>query len=101
MMDVPEFEDLLGRLGDDLTQWPAAQQHDAAALLHVSEPARAALAEAKLLRLALRAEPTPAPAGLVDRIMRAARQSTPMPAEKPDPGADRDLPRRPRDDGKP
>lgn len=76
-MDVLEFEDLLGRLGDDLTQWPALQQQDAAALLLVSEPARAAMAEAKLLRTALQAGPVAAPAGLVDRIMQKVRQDAP------------------------
>jgi hypothetical protein len=95
MMDVPEFEDLLGRLGDDLTQWPASRQHDAAALLRVSETARAALAEARLLRVALRAEPVPAPAGLIDRIMQKVRSSTK--AEDADVQPDSDLPRRPRE----
>ncbi|CAN5262357.1 hypothetical protein BH11PSE4_BH11PSE4_24840 [soil metagenome] len=101
MMDVPEFEDLLGRLGDDLTRWPASQQRDAADLLRISEPARTALAEAKLLRLALRAEPTPAPAGLVDRIMQAARQSVATPGKQADAAPTQDLSRRPREDEEP
>lgn len=75
MMDLAEFEDLLGRLGEDLARWPAPQQDAAALLLRSSEPARAALAEARRLREALRADPVRAPAGLLDRIMQKARQS--------------------------
>jgi hypothetical protein len=75
MMDDAEFEDLLGRLGDDLAGWPAPQQEAAAVLLRSSEKARAALAEARRLREALRADPVRAPAGLLDRIMQKARQS--------------------------
>lgn len=95
MMDIPEFEDLLDRLGDDLTQWPTPRQQDAAALLCVSEPARAALAEARLLRLALRADPVPAPAGLIDRIMQKARQSAPAEAADATPDRDPTAPKRP------
>src|SRR5665647_2038941 len=40
MMDLAEFEDLLGRLGEDLARWPAPQQEAAAILLRASEPAR-------------------------------------------------------------
>lgn len=98
-MDILQFEDLLGRLGDDLTQWPAPRQQDATDLLRVSEPARTALAAAKLLRLALRTEPVAAPAGLVDRIMQAAKQAAPAPAEKPDAGPDDAHSRRLRDGG--
>ena len=75
MMDVAEFEDLLGRLGDELASWPAPQQDEAAILLLSSEPARAALAEARRLREALQAAPVRAPAGLLERILQKARQS--------------------------
>jgi hypothetical protein len=98
MMDVAEFEDLLGRLGDDVTLWPESRQHDAAALLDVSEAARAALAEARLLRSALRAESARAPAGLMDRIMQKVREQT-VPADQPDSSTDSDPQRRPRDGG--
>lgn len=74
-MDIPEFEDLLERLGDDLSTWPADRRDQAASLLRSSEQARAALAEAQQLRNALRSISTPAPAGLVDRIMQKVRQS--------------------------
>ncbi|UZE49964.1 hypothetical protein ONR75_04065 [Rhodopseudomonas sp. P2A-2r] len=75
MMDDAEFEDLLGRLGDDLAQWPAPQQDAAAILLRSSEKARTALAEARRLRAALQSAPVRAPAGLLDRIVQKARQS--------------------------
>jgi hypothetical protein len=74
MMDLPEFEDLLGRLGEDLSTWPAPQHDAANALLGTSEKARHALADAVLLREALRTEPTRAPAGLAERILRRARE---------------------------
>jgi hypothetical protein len=81
-MDIPEFEDLLGRLGDDLSTWPADRCDQATLLLRSSEQARTALAEAQLLRNALRSEPTRAPDGLVDRIMQKVRQSDTAPANK-------------------
>jgi len=80
-MDIPEFEDLLGRLGDDLSTWPADRWDQATSLLRSSEEARAALAEAQSLRSALRSEPTPAPTGLIDRIMQKVRQSENAPAD--------------------
>ncbi|MET0219035.1 MAG: hypothetical protein ABW213_00095 [Tardiphaga sp.] len=97
MMDVAEFEDLLGRLGDDLKLWPENRRNDAVMLLDVSEPARVALAEARLLRSALRAEPVRAPAGLMDRIMQKVRAPA-EPSEQADAGPDRGS-RRPREDG--
>jgi hypothetical protein len=97
MMDVAEFEDLLGRLGDDLTLWPESRRHDAAMLLNVSEPARAALADATLLRSALRAAPVRAPAGLLDRIMRQVTRPV-EPAEPSDAFPDRASPH-PRENG--
>lgn len=70
MMDVSEFEDLLGRHGSDLSNWPKDRQAAAEELLKTSEQARAALAELRQLRSALQSTPVRAPAGLVDRIMR-------------------------------
>ncbi len=74
MMDLPEFEDLLGRHGDDLSTWPESRQQAAATLLGSSEKARDALAEALRLREALQSEPVRAPAGLTDRILSRAKQ---------------------------
>jgi hypothetical protein len=74
-MDVAEFTDLLDRLGEELTAWPAAERDRADILLRNSEQARAALAEARLLREALRSAPVKAPAGLLDRIISKSRQS--------------------------
>jgi hypothetical protein len=81
-MDIPEFEDLLGRLGEDLSSWPADRRDQATSLLRSSEQARAAFAEAQLLRSALQPAPVKAPAGLLDRIMQKARQSDSAPADK-------------------
>ena len=72
-MDVTEFEDLIDRLGDDLTRWPEDRRLAAEALLAVSCAARARHDEAKALRAALAAPPVRAPAGLADRIVAAAR----------------------------
>jgi|SRR4051812_9452880 hypothetical protein len=91
-MDVPEFEDLLGRLGEDLSTWPAPQRAEAEALLLASEPARRAFAEAKALRIALRAPATKAPAGLLDRIMQRARESDREPSKDGQPERDGQTP---------
>jgi hypothetical protein len=73
-MDIPAFEDLLGRLGNELATWPAAQRAQAAELLQNSAQARALLAEAQRLRSALTVPPVRAPAGLLDRIMQQAKK---------------------------
>lgn len=86
-MDVAEFEDLLGRHGENVSLWPDSRRAEAIALLRTSEQARALIADAELLRRALQAEPVRAPEGLVDRIMRKARESdqaAPDRAKKPD-----------------
>lgn len=93
-MDVPEFEDLLGRLGEDLSTWPSPQKAEAEALLLTSEPARRILAEAKAMRAVLRATPVKAPSGLLDRIMQRARQLDSDPTQDGDAGEDRPLPPR-------
>jgi hypothetical protein len=72
MMDVREFEDLLDRLGEDISRWPDAQRQAAADLLSSSPDASALLAQARELREALSAPPVRAPAGLADRIFAAA-----------------------------
>ena len=81
-MDVAEFEDLLGRHGGDLSNWPKDRQAAAAALLQSSKQARAALTEAQRLRSGLQSTPVRAPAGLVDRIMRKVRRSEGNPADE-------------------
>jgi hypothetical protein len=72
-MDVTELEDLIDRLGEDLTRWPEDRRLAAEALLADSSEARALHEEAKALRRALAAPPVRAPAGLADRIVAAAR----------------------------
>jgi hypothetical protein len=82
-MDIPEFEDLLGRLGEDISAWPADRRDQAIALLKSSEQARAALADAQLLRSKLQVAPIRAPVGLLDRIMQKVQQSEAAPLNKP------------------
>ncbi|MGJ4944865.1 hypothetical protein ACQR1W_30175 [Bradyrhizobium sp. HKCCYLS1011] len=82
-MDVREFEDLIDRLGEDLSGWPEAQRQAAVELLASSPEANALLEEARTLRQALSAPPVRAPAGLADRIVAAAgRTKTAAPAEE-------------------
>jgi len=73
-MDVTEFEDLIDRLGDDLTRWPEGRRLAAETLLAASAEAPALLDQAKILRQMLSAPPVRAPIGLTDRIMAAASQ---------------------------
>ena len=71
-MDVGAFEDLIDRLGEDLSLWPEAQRAAALELLASSADARVLYDEARMLRQALAAPPVRAPAGLADRIVAAA-----------------------------
>jgi hypothetical protein len=71
-MDVSEFEDLIDRLGEDLTGWPEDRRLAAEAVLANSSEARARHEEAKTLRAALAAPPVRAPPGLANRIVAAA-----------------------------
>jgi hypothetical protein len=85
-MDIEEFEDLVDRLGDDLSKWPEAAREVGERLLANSPAAREIMEEAALVRQAFsqgRAEP--APAGLADRIvLRAmAHRAPPRPAREP------------------
>ncbi len=73
-MDVSEFEDLIDRLGEDLSRWPETQRVAAETLIASSCEARASLEEARTLRQALAAPPVRAPAGLVDRIVAEANK---------------------------
>lgn len=71
-MDVTEFEELIDRLGEDLSLWPVDRRLPAEELLARSSAAQALLEEARALRHALAAPPIRAPAGLADRIVAAA-----------------------------
>ncbi|ABD86439.1 hypothetical protein [Rhodopseudomonas palustris] len=85
MIDVADFQDLLDRLGEDLSSWPMPQREAAAALLRESDQARARLDEAKLLRRALAAKPVRASAALTDRIMLAIQPAPPAADAAPPP----------------
>jgi hypothetical protein len=80
-MDVTEFEDLIDRLGEDLSLWPEDRRLSAEQLLACSAEAQALLEEARALRRALAAPPVKAPAGLADRIVTAAAELTDETAE--------------------
>ncbi len=88
-MDVGAFEDLIDRLGEDLSRWPDAQRLAAEGLLASSAEARALHDEARTLRQLLASPPVRAPAGLADRIIAAAGKlkaepvATPADAETP------------------
>src|ERR1700709_43481 len=73
-MDIEEFEDLLDRLGEDLSCWPTEKQRSASALLAESGEARELLREAVSLRSLLSKPPVRAPEGLADRIFVQASQ---------------------------
>ena len=83
-MDISAFEDLIDRLGDELSRWPDEQRLAAEALLAESAEARALLDEARVLREALSAPPVRAPAGLADRIVAAAGKLAKQAAAAPD-----------------
>jgi hypothetical protein len=76
-MNIVEFEDLLDRLGDDLSRWPAGQQQAASVLLAESSEARDLLHEAQALRGLLSPVPVRAPPGLADRIVNDAMKRSP------------------------
>jgi hypothetical protein len=71
-MDVREFEDLIDRMGEDLSRWPDAQRLAAEGLLASSAEARVLHDEARTLRQLLAGPPVRAPAGLANRIVAAA-----------------------------
>ncbi|MBR0819535.1 hypothetical protein [Bradyrhizobium liaoningense] len=71
-MDLTEFEELIDRLGEDLSLWPDDRRSPAEELMARSSAAQALLEEARVLRQALAAPPVRAPKGLADRIAAAA-----------------------------
>ncbi|WP_371818033.1 hypothetical protein [Bradyrhizobium sp. CCBAU 53421] len=83
-MDVATFEDLIDRLGEDLSRWPDDQRLAAIQLLASSAEARTLYEEASAVRRALVAPPVRAPKGLVDRIVTAAakRPQVELPQEE-------------------
>lgn len=76
LLSLEGFQDLLDRLGGDLSAWSEPQQAAANALLAVSPDAQNILAAALRLDADLRAQPK-APAGLADRIMAASGAKRP------------------------
>ncbi len=82
-MDVATFEDLIDRLGEDLSRWPDDQRLGAAQLLASSAEARTLFEEASAVRRALAAPPVRAPKGLADRIVTAAANLRQKPASGP------------------
>lgn len=71
-MDVTEFEELIDRLGEDLSLWPDDRRLPAEQLLAQSPAAQVLLEQARALRHALAAPSIRAPKGLADRIVAAA-----------------------------
>jgi hypothetical protein len=71
-MDVSEFEDLIDRLGDDMSRWPDDRRAAAEVLLGSSHEALRLLEDARTLRNALAGPPVRAPSGLADRIVNVA-----------------------------
>jgi len=63
-MDVATFEDLIDRLGEDLSRWPDDQRLAVVQLLASSAEARTLYEEATAIRRALAAPPVRAPKGL-------------------------------------
>lgn len=75
-MDIETFEDLVDRLGEDVSAWPSPEREAGTALIAASARAREIVADAARLRQELsRRTPPRAPAGLADRIM--AQVATP------------------------
>jgi hypothetical protein len=83
-MNIRELEDLIDRLGEDISCWPGLQRQAAAELLVSSDDARALLEEARALREMLTVPPVRAPAGLADRIVAAAFRINAAPSRADD-----------------
>ncbi|CCE06209.1 hypothetical protein BRAS3843_1640019 [Bradyrhizobium sp. STM 3843] len=95
-MDVGTFEDLIDRLGDDLSRWPDAERCAGRLLLASLPEARTLFEQAKALRAALEARVIRAPAGLAGQIIAAVRtlRSSPEGAEADAAAPAANLPRR-------
>ena len=82
-MNFEEFEDHLGRFGEDLMAWPPPAREAGIELLRNSAEAREIMEEAQALRRAMTAvAPVRAPAGLADRIVTAAVRAR-LPTHEP------------------
>lgn len=84
-MDVTEFEELIDRLGEDLSLWPDDRRLPAEELLARSSTAQALLEEARTLRQALAAPPVRAPAASPTASLpppRKRKATLPSPAPK-------------------
>jgi hypothetical protein len=68
-MDVMEFEDLVNRLGEDMSSWPDAERHAGTIPLTSSPAPRALIERARALRAALAAAAVRAPSGLVSHVV--------------------------------
>jgi hypothetical protein len=78
-MDIEEFEDLLDRLGEDVSTWPADKQRPAARLLAESSEAQDLMRDAVALKGLMARPPVSAPSGLSERIFeRAAAMQEPQ-----------------------
>ncbi|AMN39089.1 hypothetical protein [Rhodoplanes sp. Z2-YC6860] len=71
-MDIVEFEDLLDRLGEDISTWPVDKQRPAAKLLSESSEAQDLIRDAMALRGLMARPPISAPSGLSERIFERA-----------------------------
>lgn len=75
-ISLVQFRELVEHYGAALASWPVEHRASAQALIESSDEAREILAEIAEMERALRsAPPMKAPAGLVDRIMTAARKT--------------------------
>jgi hypothetical protein len=77
-MDLVAFEDLLDRLGHDMSSWPVEEQREALLLLAHSDAAEELLREARAMGALLAHPAVRAPAGLTNRIMAQARREAPV-----------------------
>jgi hypothetical protein len=83
-MNRSGFQDAIDRLGEDLATWPLPDRQAALHLLAREPDLRACLDDASRLRAALLDQaPIRAPAGLADRIVKAALGSKPAGATGP------------------
>jgi hypothetical protein len=71
-MDIEQFEDLLDRLGEDISTWPADKQRPAAKLLAESSEAQDLMRDAVALRGLMARPPMAAPSRLSERIFERA-----------------------------
>lgn len=82
-MNRIEFRDAVDRHGEDLSTWPLSERSEAIQLLASEPAARSVIDEARALRAAIADKVgIRAPAGLADRIVRAALGDAPATAAR-------------------